>query len=61
MYEKIIKMKYLDLLKQIKEKAYINEEKKKLIEALLIQKNCMGFVIAVCVELKKFLNNACLQ
>ena len=39
----------------------MQNEKKKLSVALQNQKNCIDYAIAVCVEMKKFPNNAYLQ
>jgi hypothetical protein len=61
MFGKIIKTKSSNLLKQRKEKVYIIEENKKLSAALQIPKISMDCVMLVSVELKKFLNNVCLQ
>ncbi|GAE03827.1 hypothetical protein CBO05C_3517 [Clostridium botulinum B str. Osaka05] len=57
MFGRITKIRYLDLLKQIKTKIFIKEEKKLLSVALQIQKIYMDYAMLGFQELKTSLNN----
>ena len=61
MYGRVTEMRCISSPIQTKARKYMQNEKKKLSVALQNQKNCIDYAIAVCVEMKKFPNNAYLQ